>query len=126
VFEGFLLPETVIQEDGAGPELSIESALGRPLRLTLGITRILEQQSLDLSIWGSSDKANWGSQPLLAFPQKFYCGIYQMLLDLAAQPGIRYLQARWKVARWGHSAQKPLFGLYVFADETARALARTA
>ena len=69
MLEGFLLPETVIQEDGTGPELSLESALGRGLRLTLGITRILEQQSLDLSIWGSSDKANWGSQPLLAFPQ---------------------------------------------------------
>jgi len=127
MFQGFLLPETVVQEDGAGPELSIDPALGRPLRLTLGITRILEQQSLELSIWGSPDQANWGSLPLLAFPQKFYCGVYQMLLDLSAQPEIRHLQARWKVARWGHSTHKPLFGLYVFAEETdARALARSA
>jgi hypothetical protein len=49
-----------------------------------------------------------------------------MLMDLGAQPEIRCLQARWKVARWGHSVQKPLFGLYVFAEETARALTPTA
>jgi len=125
VFESFLLPEAVIREDGTGPELRLESAQGRLLLLTLGITRIIEQQSLDLSIWGSADKAKWGQRPLLSFPQKFYCGTYKMLLDLHEHPEVQYLQARWKVNRWGYSDQKPLFGLYVFVEE-AKALARTA
>jgi hypothetical protein len=127
MFEHFLLPEAVIREDGAGPELPLDAAQGRLLLLTLGITRIIEQQSLDLSIWGSADGADWGQKPLLCFPQKFYCGTYQMLLDLGARPDVRFLQARWKVNRWGYSLQKPLFGLYVFVEETApRALAKTA
>jgi hypothetical protein len=127
MFESFLLPEAVIREDGTGPELSLESAQGRSLLLTLGITRIIEQQSLDLTIWGSADKVNWGQKPLHSFPQKFYCGSYQMLLDLTDRPEVQYLQARWKVNRWGYSDQKPMFGLYVFVREAAaRALAKTA
>ena len=127
MLENFLLPEAVIRENGTGPELRLESAQGRPLLLTLGITRIIEQQSLDLSIWGSPDNADWGAKPLLSFPQKFYCGSYQMLLDLTPHQQVQYLQARWKVNRWGHSDQKPLFGLYVFVEEAAaRALAKTA
>lgn len=125
MFESFLLPEVVIREDGAGGELRLESAQGRPLLLTLGITRIIEQQSLDLSIWGSADSANWGQKPLLSFPQKFYCGTYKLVLDLSEHPDVRYLQARWKLNRWGHSDQPPLFGLYVFVEE-AKLLARTA
>ena len=127
MLESFLLPEAVVREDGAGPELRLDAAKGRLLLLTLGITRIIEQQSLDLSIWGSADRTDWGQKPLLSFPQKFYCGTYQMLLDLTQRPDVEYLQARWKVNRWGHSPQKPLFGLYVFVEEAAaRALAKTA
>lgn len=127
MFQSFLLPEAVIREDGTGPELSLGSAQGKLLLLTLGITRILEQESLDLAIWGSADQANWGDKPLMVFPQKFYCGTYQMPLDLSGRQDVRYLQARWKVNRWGHSVQKPLFGAYLFAEEApAKALVRTA
>ena len=82
----FLIPETVIREAGTGPELSLSSMAGGLLLLTLGITRIIEQQSLDISIWGSADNADWGAKPLLSFPQKFYCGTYQ-LFRLERQPG---------------------------------------
>ncbi len=127
MFENFLLPEAVIREDGTGPDLRLDTAQGRLLLLTLGITRIIEQQSLDLSIWGSADRADWGQKPLLRFPQKFYCGTYQILLDLSGRQEVQYLQARWKVNRWGYSPQKPLFGLYLFVEEAAaRALAKTA
>ncbi len=127
MFENFLLPEAVIREDGTGPDLRLDTAQGRLLLLTLGITRIIEQQSLDLSIWGSADRADWGQKPLLRFPQKFYCGTYQILLDLSGRQDVQYLQARWKVNRWGYSPQKPLFGLYLFVEEAAaRALAKTA
>jgi hypothetical protein len=48
----FLIPETVIREAGTGPELSLNSISGGLLLLTLGITRFIEQQSLDISVWG--------------------------------------------------------------------------
>ena len=59
----FLVQETVIREAGTGPELSVDSVSGGLLVLTLGITRIIEQESLDVSIWGSADNADWGAKP---------------------------------------------------------------
>jgi hypothetical protein len=124
---GFLLPEAVIREDGSGPEVALGPARGRLLVVSMGITRILEQQSLDMSVWGSADNVTWGEKPLASFPQKFYCGSYQILVDLTERPEVQYLRAAWKVNRWGYSLQKPLFGLYLFVEESAaRALARSA
>lgn len=124
----FLVPETVVREDGAGPVLDLGPSQGKPLKLTLGITRIVEQESLELSIWGSPDQENWGAKPLAVFPQKFYCGVYSLLLDLQAHPELRYLRAQWKVNRWGRGPLTPLFGFYVVAEETAQpaAAAKTA
>ena len=115
----FLIPEAVIREDGAGPEVSLGSSQGKLLRLTLGITRIIEQESLEVSIWGSADNTNWGAKPLLCLPQKFYCGLYRLLLDLGPAPEVQYLRAKWKVNRWGHGEGKPLFGAYLFVEEAA-------
>jgi len=112
----FLLPENVSREDGSGPVLDLGSAQGKLVSLTLGITRIVEQESLDVSIWGSPDGNDWGAKPLISFPQKFYCGTYSVLLDLKSQPDTRYLRAQWKINRWGRGDQKPLFDFYVFAD----------
>ena len=119
----FVIPETVVREAGTSPELSVDSTEGGLLLLTLGITRIIEQQSLDLSIWGSADNADWGAKPLISFPQKFYCGTYQLLLDLSHHPDVKYLRAKWQ----GRGDPKPLFGIYLFAqDATKQAIAKTA
>lgn len=115
----FLVPETVIHSAGAGNELELDAQGGLVL-VTLGITRIVEQESLDITIWGSADKENWGAKPLLSFPQKFYCGVYQMILDLSAHPEVRYLKARWKVNRWGRGSSDPLFGIYIFVQDASR------
>ncbi len=112
----FLIPESIIREDGAGPEISLGPAQGKVLLLTLGITRIIEQQSLEVEVWGSPDKSDWGAKPLLALPQKFYCGLYRFLLDLSGNPEIRYLRARWKVNRWGRGDPKPLFGAWLAVE----------
>jgi hypothetical protein len=123
----FLLPETVIREDAEGPAVNLESSQGKLLLLTLGITRIVEQESLDVSIWGSPDQQNWGAKAIYSFPQKFYCGTYQLLVDLTEHPEVRHLRAACKVARWGRGEPKPLFGVYLFAQETLpRAAAKTA
>ncbi|SRR5581483_795087 len=113
----FILSDTVVREGGTGPGLDLGSARGGLVLVTLGITRIIEQESLDVAIWGSADQQDWGSKPLAAFPQKFYCGTYQLLLDLRETPDVRYLRAQWQVRRWGRGDPKPLFGLYVFAEE---------
>jgi hypothetical protein len=123
----FLLPEAVIRDDGEGPAISLGSSAGKPLLLTLGITRIIEQESLDITIWGSRDQTTWSAKPIGSFPQKFYCGTYQLLVDLTAYPDVQYLKAKCKVARWGRGEAKPLFGAYLFAQEApARSLAQTA
>jgi hypothetical protein len=48
----FLLTETTVREAGTGPEVALGEQKGGTLVLTLGITRIIEQESIDLSIWG--------------------------------------------------------------------------
>ncbi len=119
----FLLPETTVREAGSSPDLNIAEQTGSTLILTLGITRIIEQQSLDVSVWGSADGADWGSKALVAFPQKFYCGTYQIILDLSGRSEIKFLRAKWQVSRWGKGDPKPLFGLYLFVQEMARQMA---
>ncbi len=123
----FLIPETVIREAGTGPELSVGSAPGGLLLLTLGITRIIEQQSLDITIHGSPDNSDWSGKPVLSFPQKFYCGTYQLLFDLNHHPDVKFIRAKWQVSRWGRGDPKPLFGVYLFAqDASKRAMAKSA
>ena len=118
-FACFLFPETVVRDDGAGYAVGLATAQGTALEITLGITRIQEQESLDVSIWGSADGSDWGAKPLSAFPQKFYCATYPVLLDLTAHPEVRFLRAEWKMNRWGRGDPKPLFAFYVFAEQTA-------
>lgn len=121
----FLVLETKVEANGTGPTLDLGSAAGKTLLLTLGITKIVEQESLDVSIWGSADGTTWSPKPLIAFPQKFYVGTYTLLLDLSAKPDVKYIQARWQVSRWGVGSTTPMFQFYVFA-ESAPAAVKTA
>src|SRR5262249_30913568 len=97
----FLLPETTVREAGTGPEINLGDSVGGTLILTLGITRIIEQESIDLSVWGSADGTDWGAKALVSFPQKFYTGTYQILMDLSHHAEVRLLRAKWQVNRWG-------------------------
>jgi hypothetical protein len=119
----FLLPETTVREAGTGSELTLDTFQGKPILLTLGITRIIEQESLDVTIWGSSDGQEWGAKALLTFPQKFYCGTYQMVLDLSQHPDVKHLRAKWSLQRWGKGDPKPLFGFYLFAQQLKQPVA---
>jgi hypothetical protein len=118
----FLLPETTVREHGQSPTFDLGEPQGGTLVLTLGITRIIEQESIDVSIWGSADGADWGAKPLAAFPQKFYCGTYQILLDLSDRP-VQHLYVKWQVNRWGKGDPKPLFSVYLFAQAMESELA---
>lgn len=122
----FLLPETTVREAGTGPEIGLGDQQGGTVILTLGITRIIEQESLDVSIWGSADGTDWGTKPVASFPQKFYCGTYQLLVDLGKCPDVKHLRAKWRVNRWGKGDLKPLFTVYVFVQSMERQLAMSA
>ena len=76
----FLLSEGVVREDGQGAEVALDWAQGKSLLLTLGVTRILERETLEVTILGSSDQTAW--QPLTTYPKKSYCGTYSLLLDM--------------------------------------------
>jgi hypothetical protein len=112
----FLLPETVARQDGMGAEIPFER---ERVQLTLGITRIIAQESLEVSVWGSADGEHW--RPLVAFPQKFYCGTYSVNLDLTLYDDVRYLRAQWRMGRWTSGSNRdecaPLFGFYLRAEE---------
>lgn len=118
----FLLPENIARASGAGPVVDLNAGQGKLLVLTLGIDRVQEQGALQISIWGSADKYDWGSRPLLAFPPKSYCGIYSQLLNLCKHPYVRYLRVEWKMSRWGKPASDPLFEFSVFAEESGARL----
>ncbi|MCY4187884.1 MAG: hypothetical protein OXD30_05320, partial [Bryobacterales bacterium] len=81
----FLFPESTVRESGSGAPVEIAPS-GRRVLLSLGITGIVEQQSLDVCVRGSVDGEEWIDEPLRAFPQKFYTGVWQLLWDLDASP----------------------------------------
>ena len=118
MFDALLIPEkTVVRDKGDGPAVDASSVAGKVLLLTLNITDIIEQQSLDVSVWGSGDGAAWGEKPLLSFPQKFYRGEHPLLLDLSKHPDVKFLRAQWRVERWGRHAEGPRFELQLSAKE---------
>ena len=116
VLPNFLVPECVSQADGTSQELDLGNAQGQMLQLTLGITRIIEQESIDITIWGSADGTAWGAKPIASFPQKFYCGVYTIFVDLHEHPEAQKLRVQWKLGRWGRGEPKPMFGFYVYAE----------
>jgi hypothetical protein len=110
MIDTFLVPEkTLVSAKGDSPSVDLSGAASRVFLLTLEISRIIEQESLDVSILGSADGTTWGTKPAAAFPQKFYCGEYPLLLDLTAHPDAKIVRAHWDVARWGRGVETPMF-----------------
>ncbi len=116
--EAFLVPEkTVVNAKGDGPALDVSGASGRVFLLTLAITGIIEQESLDVSVFGSADGGAWAAKPVAAFPQKFYREEMPLLLDLTATPEVKFIRAHWEVARWGRGSETPMFEFHVTLRE---------
>jgi hypothetical protein len=110
MMEAFLVPEkTVVSAKGDGPALTVSKSEGRIFLLTLEITRIIEQESLDVSIYGSVDGASWDARPMTAFPQTFYREEVPLLLNLTARPEVNFIRAHWEVNRWGRGSETPMF-----------------
>jgi hypothetical protein len=110
MMEAFVVPEnTVVNAKGDGPALDVSRAEGRVFLLTLAITNIIEQESLDVGIFGSPDGVTWDAKPVAAFPQKFYREEVPLLLNLTARPEVKFIRAHWEVARWGRGSETPMF-----------------
>ena len=102
-------PNTIVTAKGDGPAIDVSGAASRVFLVTLAITKIIEQESLDLSVFGSADGATWSAKSIAAFPQKFYCGETPLLLDLNLHADVKFVRAHWEVARWGRGAETPMF-----------------
>jgi hypothetical protein len=112
-----LVPEQTVTAKGDGATLDVSGAVSRVFLVTLAITKIIEQESLGLSIFGSADGATWGAKSIAEFPQKFYCGETPLLLDLTAHADVKFVRAHWEVARWGRGTETPMFEFGVTLKE---------
>lgn len=118
MLDTFLVPEnTRVTAKGDGAAVNVSGAGGPYFLLTLNIAEIVEQESLDVTIWASADGTNWGDKPLASFPQKFYRGQHPLLLDLSGAPDRKFIRAHWEVNRWGRGSATPEFGFNVALRE---------
>jgi len=118
MIDSVLVPSnTVVSAKGDGSAVDVSGASHRVFLLTLDITRIIEQEALDVSIFGSADGATWIPKSIVTFPQKFYCGQSPLLLDLTAHPDVKFVRAHWEVARWGRGTETPMFEFGVTLKE---------
>lgn len=110
MIDSFLVPpKTTIHAKGDGPMFDVSSASNRVFLLTLDITDIVEQESLDISIHASADGITWDPKAVASFPQKFYRGQHPLLLDLTGQSAVKFVRAHWETARWGRGTETPTF-----------------
>jgi hypothetical protein len=125
--EQVLVPAgTVASVKGDGSGVDVSGASNRVFLVTLTITKIIEQESLDLSVFGSADGTTWEPKSIAAFPQQFYCGEWPLLLDLTAHAGVKFVRAHWEVARWGRGTETPMFEFGVTMKEVPAEILRQA
>jgi hypothetical protein len=110
MIDAFLIAEkTVITAKGDTEPLDVSAAANPAFLATLTITKIVEQESFELSFFASSDGATWEAKPVASLPQKFYVGEYPLLVDLSKSDGAKFVRAHWEVARWGRGPVTPDF-----------------
>jgi len=105
-----LIPaNSLMNANGDGPAFDISRSPTRTFLCCLTVTDQIEQESLDVSIWGSAEGETWTKRPLLKLPQQFYRGTTKMILDLSLRAEIKFIRARWELNRWGRVAPTPMF-----------------
>jgi hypothetical protein len=110
-------PKTVVRAKGDGPAVDVSDAKNRVFLLTLEITNIIEQESLDVAVYGAADETTWGAKPIISFTQSFYRGEQPLLLDLTLQPETKFVKAHWEVNRWGRGGDEAMFEFGVSLKE---------
>lgn len=109
-FELSIIPaQSKLESNADGQAFDISATSTRTFLCELSVTEQLEQESLEVSLWGSADGQDFGKKPYLKIPQQFYRGTTKMVLDLSLRPEVRFLRARWELNRWGRVAPTPMF-----------------
>jgi len=112
-------PGTRVEGNGEAEKYDLSGSGTRTFLCTLEITDQIEQESLDVSIWGSEDGENWGTKPLLKLPQRFYRGETRAVLDVSLRPQVKFIRAKWELFRWGRVAPLPMFVMGLHLEEVA-------
>ena len=106
----YLVPQnTTVTAKGDSEPLDVSAAANPAFLATLSVSKIVEQESIELSFFSSADGTTWEAKPLVSLPQKFYVGEYPLLVDLSQSNGVRFLRAHWEVGRWGRGPVAPSF-----------------
>ncbi len=127
MLDTFLVPEnTVITAKGDSAGCDLSDASNRVFLLTLNVVKVIEQESIELSVFTSADGATWETKPLTSLPQKFYTGTYPLLVDLSHVPDAKFVRAHWEVNRWGRGASTPEFTIAVRLREVPSEVLRDA
>jgi hypothetical protein len=100
---------TRVEENGDGAAVNVSASATRTFLCTMLISDQVEQESLDVSIFGSADGEAWPAKPLLKLPQRFYRGETRAVLELALRPEVKFIRARWELNRWGRVAPEKMF-----------------
>jgi hypothetical protein len=103
--------DTLVKENGNSASVDIRASQTRTFFCVMNITDQIEQESVDVSIWGSADHENWGTHPILKLPQQFYRGETRAVLELSLVPEVNFIRAGWDLNRWGRVAPLPMFVL---------------
>jgi hypothetical protein len=110
MIDAFLVSEnTVVTAKGDSEPLDVSGAANPAFLASLSVSKIVEQESIELSFFTSADGTTWEPKPIASLPQKFYVGEYPLLVDLSPANGARFLRAHWEVNRWGRGPVAPSF-----------------
>jgi hypothetical protein len=112
-------PGTRVTANGHGEPVDVRASQSRTFLCTMDITEQIEQESLDVSIWGSADGQDFGKQPILKIPQRFYRGETRQILDLTTRPELNFIRANWDLVRWGRVAPHPMFVIGLRLEEVS-------
>lgn len=113
-----LIPgDTKVEENGDGEKVDISTSATRTFFCFMVVSDQIEQESIDVSIWGSTDGESWGAHPILKLPQRFYKGETRAVLELVLVPEVKFIRARWELNRWGRVAPLPMFRVGLHLQE---------
>ncbi|MGB7553258.1 MAG: hypothetical protein WBM04_02735 [Candidatus Korobacteraceae bacterium] len=110
MLDAFLVPEkTVITAKGDSDALDISGVANPVFLVTLSVNEVVEQESIEITVFTSTDGTTWEAKPVATLTQKFYPGDYPLLVDLTAAPNAKVVRAHWDVNRWGRGPTTPRF-----------------
>jgi hypothetical protein len=122
-----LVPEnTIVSAKGDSEPLDIGGAASPVFLATLSVSKVVEQQSIELSFFTSADGTTWEPKPITSLPQKFYVGEYPLLVDLSHANSAKFVRAHWEVNRWGRGPVVPNFEISLRVREVPADLLREA